>query len=520
MTAVQRWHELLAVVRRIYPESEEPQIVTFNGDLILSENVYIRVLKPNLHIMVSYPSTIDDLAVELGKLLPFERDCPYSDNVDSLISEGVRDQASSGASTHDSPSDGEQKVYQLQPPTLTFYPPEEVQFDITLVNGSFPDTAGSSPSNLHTSTSLYATGKRRQKVGPNNNYIPQHSSSEGVGSATAIRGEGDIYIDMESLPNWYPFGIYSKNLAANDGKPITATDTKNRLVTEKAFPTSSFVARPERRTKQVISSINWKFTASPVDTGAAILTDAVSKRTRKTLDWAIYPEPQMTRESPKSSERRVYANCDEMSDEEGKGQGWWMANVALLPASFSGKEGDRTFLLRGIAQAEYFLAGFLTSCGIPKMELTEFVTYWIRNLSPTESMPPEDYLIIVKFLTPMELDILLPLHINPVPNRLIRVFPVFRVLTQEELLSEKIVVRGIYDKEVGVVTKGMGFCRGGLSCGHGGPLGGCVKVFEIGGARVFGSIDDATRTPVLREQTPGLVVGDETIEVWSGTRDI
>jgi hypothetical protein len=131
-------------------------------------------------------------------------------------------------------------------------------------------------------------------------------------------------------------------------------------------------------------------------------------------------------------------------------------------------------------------------------------------------MSPEDYLIIAKFLTPTELDILLPLEINPIPNRLIRVFPVFRVLTQEELLSEKIVARGIYGKEVGVVTKGMGYCGGGPSCGHGGPMGGCIRVFELGGARVFGAVDDAARTPVLREQTPGLVVGDETMAVWSG----
>jgi hypothetical protein len=366
----ERWQELLVVVRSIYAVSEEPQIVTFDGDLIQSEDDYTQVLKPDLHLMVSYPSALTDLEVEFGKLFPVEHQCPFSDNVDNLPSE---DQASSGASTHDSPSDYRpQKTYQLQPPMLTFYPPKEIQFDVTLVNGSFPDMGGYSPPSLQTSTLLDAVRNRRQKVGLNNNYIPQYSPSQGAGDATVVRDESCI--DMEGLPHWCPFGIISKNMPA-DGEPIVAKDTKHSFVARKALPTSSFEVRTQKRTKQVISSIGWKFTASPVDHGPAMLTDAVSKRTRKTLDWAVYPESQMSLES---SESRVYAKCDEMSDdgdEEGKRQGWWMAIVALLPASFSDKEGDRTFLLRGIAQAEYFLTGFLASCGIPEIERNVCVIY-------------------------------------------------------------------------------------------------------------------------------------------------
>lgn len=156
--------------------------------------------------------------------------------------------------------------------------------------------------------------------------------------------------------------------------------------------------------------------------------------------------------------------------------------------------------------------------------------YWIQNLSPAQDIPPEDYLIIVKFLTPKQMVAFLPVGISPVPDRMIRIFPVFRVLTQEELLSEKIIARGVFGPQVGVITKGMGVCRGGANCSHGGTHGGCVRVFELGGARVFGPADaaaagwgvvpeivvrDASASPE-REFTPGLLVGEDIMVPWMG----
>lgn len=44
-------------------------------------------------------------------------------------------------------------------------------------------------------------------------------------------------------------------------------------------------------------------------------------------------------------------------------------SLPTMWTSFSKQEGDRTFLLRGVEKLQFFLAGFLLSCGVPESEM-------------------------------------------------------------------------------------------------------------------------------------------------------
>ncbi|KAI5819424.1 hypothetical protein BZA77DRAFT_304047 [Pyronema omphalodes] len=44
-------------------------------------------------------------------------------------------------------------------------------------------------------------------------------------------------------------------------------------------------------------------------------------------------------------------------------------SLPTIWTSFSKQEGDRTFLLRGVERLQFFLAGFLSSCGVPESEM-------------------------------------------------------------------------------------------------------------------------------------------------------
>lgn len=318
--------------------SDEPQIVTFEGDLIRCNNDYARVLKPGLHLVVSFPSTLTDLAFEFSRLFPAEHrwnHCPSKEKesttspslgpstVECLLSKATEDHASSGrgASSYGSPPDiPPRKSYHLQPPKLTFYPPKEIRFHVTLANTRFPGVAGRSPSSsVHTSPA---------------------------------RGDCD--------------------------------DAKHRFAAGGALPTSGFGDRSQKKRRQ-LCSISWTFAASPAGPHAAVLTDAVSNLARQTVDWAVAPDCSIAAPTAaESSERRFYANCDETDGdglEERMRQGWWMTDESLLPASFAGEEGDRTFLLRGISHTEYFLTGFLKTCGVPEYEMNVCSTFLLHHPS-------------------------------------------------------------------------------------------------------------------------------------------
>lgn len=148
--------ELRAVIRVLYAVSDEPQIVTFEGDLIRSNDDYARVLKPGLHLVVSYPSALTDLAFEFSRLFPAEyrwdrcpskekesttSPSPGSSAIESL-SEATRDHASPASSYGSPPDIPPRKSCHLQPPKLTFYPPKETRFHVTLANARFPDFGG------------------------------------------------------------------------------------------------------------------------------------------------------------------------------------------------------------------------------------------------------------------------------------------------------------------------------------------------------------------------------------------
>jgi hypothetical protein len=139
------------------------------------------------------------------------------------------------------------------------------------------------------------------------------------------------------------------------------------------------------------------------------------------------------------------------------------------------------------------------------------VTHWIEVLRPDVTTQT---LILVKFLAPRELRELLPVTICPRPDRLVRVFAVFTVLTKTEMEKEGIVPRAVLKRQVDTVLDGGKV---------GGNEDGCFRVFELGGARVFA--DGEERREMLggmtpgaeREMTPGLVMGDRGMAVWKGS---
>jgi hypothetical protein len=130
------------------------------------------------------------------------------------------------------------------------------------------------------------------------------------------------------------------------------------------------------------------------------------------------------------------------------------------------------------------------------------VAYWIEEIGPDVTTQT---VVLLKFLSPGELRDLLPLAISPKPHGIVRVFAVFRVLTPQEMWREGIVPSAVLKRQVDIVLEGAKVCA--RECGHHGA---CFRVFELGGARVLPEPEERRE----REMTPGLVMGDQGMEVW------
>jgi hypothetical protein len=299
ISRVQTWEQLLALVPLLFPSSssETPEIQTFTGELLLSASDYAAVLQPDLHVLISYPSDLSELASLFGHLGQ-----DWSVDYDGYALAGVKPP---GLRAVREPERGPSCT--LLPPTLWFYPPGEVRIAVVMENAGLPKPKGFARWNQEVKTpAIRVTGPSSGSVyhsaGPGNVPTPTH----------------------RPVDTW---GVLS-----------------------------------QRKRMQVLQQVCVEFTASPSSAGgAAALADVVSAAQSRALGWAL---PH----TPRAGEKRVYVSYDKPVDAAER-QGWWMCSTALMNMGFSGGEGERSFVLTGIAHAECFLTGFLTACGVGATEL-------------------------------------------------------------------------------------------------------------------------------------------------------
>ncbi|KAL7274827.1 hypothetical protein RUND412_002258 [Rhizina undulata] len=519
--------DLRSTISNIFPSPSpysKPQIETFSGYLLNTASEYKARLKPGLHLVISYALTINELPSILGSLTT-DPVTPRSANTaewgDGVS--GFYDKSSgtffkdivvplSATPQHIKRRETPKRRYHLQPPRMTFHPSRKLRISVLLGNAAFPNAFyphGPADDSRVRGISKFLEYPESESPALDSNFNAR-TAEDLRGEYTVVK-PSTIFNKKPStglLPPWSPFGLYTTPSKPEDNGAY-------KIVSGGTFPTTTWDVFAQERRKRVICSVGWELFTSDDPDEDGIVVDAVSGARKRWLDWKLDDSQGEIAQGKiacknRSSEKRVYANYDGSNGheltEDAEDMGWWMVAPERIPSSFITPEDMlRTFEFKALESCTELLGNTLALLGLPGDEIDGFIECWRDRLAAGSTGGSS---ILMKFLHPKELEELLPVAVTPRPDRLIRVFVVFRVVTAEELEREGVVPLGVLEQEVEILTSGGGACGGGRDCGHGG----CFRVFEVGGCQVLGGSFGDEEESVWVE---ALVVGEDGMEAWT-----